>query len=307
MDIGRIGAQNMAGKTGKAPVMKKDTSAKIDTTDKLQKSEGKTFFSRVKDFVRNNITGTQKTEEAAETKQAWGGDYGSPVKTGAIVGTTVCGAAGAVAGYVTTETNPDNLPTQTVELEWQEPVMQERYLGEVPKNYYEPVKGAPKSLGKEIGTAFKMLAQGIEHEVDPTKSVYADAPAKAYPEGVLMADKSQVFSGKGEMEINWDTKGINEPYLAGANENLEYDTHKLTIGHTPDGEPVTQEVIDGVHHKFTPDIRYQEVGEYQTPEVEFKMPDPWERAGMGLAIGSMVGLGVGTLAGLIHKVIAKSK
>lgn len=304
MDIGRINPNNTTGLNSKAPLIKKDTSAIIDTLDKLQKSEGQTFFSRVKSFVRENITGTGKSNEAGETKQAWGEGSKSPVKTGAIAGTSIGGVAGATIGYLTTETDPNKLPTQTVELRWQEPVLQKGYLGEIPKDYYEPLKGAPQTVGKEISTAFKMFAQSVEHSVDPTKSVYAnDVPVKAYPEGVLMADRHEIFTGKGELNVDWQTKGIEEPYLAGANETLKYDTHKITIGHNPDGKPVTQEVINGVHHQFTPEIRYQEVGEYQKPNVEFNMPDPWERAGMGLAIGSIAGLGIGTLAGLIYKVI----
>ena len=304
MDIGRISSQNTSGLNSKSPVIKKDTSATIDTRDKLQKSEGQTFFSKVKSFVRENITGANKSEETGAAKQAWGEGSKSPIKTGAIIGTSVCGAGGAAIGYFTTETDPNKLPTQTVELRWQEPVLEKGYLGEIPKDYYEPLKGAPKSVGKEISTAFKMFAQNVEHSVDPTKSVYVDdVPAHAYPEGVLMTERHEIFTGKGEVSVEWQDHGINEPFLDGAKENLKYDTHKITIGHHPDGKPVTQEVIDGVHHQFTPEIKYQEVDSYQKPNVEFKMPDPWERAGMGLAIGSMMGLGLGVLSGLIYKVI----
>ncbi len=184
--------------------------------------------------------------------------------------------------------------------------MEKGYLGEIPRDYYEPVKGAPQSVGKEISTAFKMFAQNIEHSVAPTKSVYVnDVPAHAYPEGVQMVERHEIFTGKGEVTVEWKDEGINEPFLDGAKENLKYDTHKVITGHGADGKPITHEVIDGVHHQFTPEIKYQEVDSYQKPNVEFKMPDPWERAGMGLAIGSMMGLGLGVLSGLIYKVIHK--
>lgn len=309
MDIKKVATQDLTASAKKSPDVVKDKSARIDTRDYVQKGEGKSFFQSVKDFVKNNITGTDKsmgTDKASEVtgKEDWGGDYGS-VKTAALACTAVGGATGAVVGYVTTETDPANLPESSIELEWHEPVMNERYIGEVPRNFYEPVDNSSKSAGKEFATAWKMLKQGFQQELDPTRPVYADAPVKADPEGILMTQRHQVFTGRGEVEVDWETKGIEEPYLAGFNDNPKTDTHKVVVGTTPNGEPVTQEVVDGVMHKFTPDIRYQEVGEYQTPDVEFKTPDPWERAGMGLAIGSLIGLGVGTVVGLIHKVLSK--
>jgi len=303
MDIKRVVTPDLTSKARKKPEIVKDESAKINTNDVVQKGEEKSFFQGVRDFVRNNITGTGKAEKAVQ-KEDWGGDYGS-VKAAALAGTAVGGAAGAVVGYVTTETDPANLPEQSVELEWHEPVMSKRYLGEVPRDYYEPVDNPSKSAGKELSTAWKMLKQGFQQEIDPTRPVYANAPVKAEPEGILMVQKQKVFTGRGEVEVNWETKGIEEPYLAGYNDNPKTDTHKVVLGTTPDGKPVTQEVVDGVNHKFTPDIRYQEVGEYQKPNVEFKTPDPWERAGMGLAIGSLIGLGVGTVVGFIHKILSK--
>jgi len=168
VDVGRIGANNIAARTNEGSAVKKDTSAKIDTTDKLQKGKGTSFFKRVKNFVRTNITGADRTEEAAG-KESWGrGDYGS-VKNGALIGTAIGGSSGAVIGYVTTETDPANLPQQTVELEWQEPVLRQKYLGEIPRNNYEPVKSPGMPVGKEISRAFRMMGQEIQNEIDPTR------------------------------------------------------------------------------------------------------------------------------------------
>jgi len=121
----------------------------------------------------------------------------------------------------------------------------------------------------------------------------------------MMVNRGEVFTGRGEVDVDWNSQDINDPYLAGYNDNPEYDTHEIVLGKTPDGKPVTQEVIDGIHHKYSPDIKYNDVGSYETPDVEFKAPNPWERAGMGLAIGSLIGLGVGTAVGLIHKILSK--
>ncbi len=69
MDIGRISSQNTSGLSSKGSMIKKDTSATIDTSDKLQKSEGPSFFSKVKSFVRENITGVNKSKKQEHQKK----------------------------------------------------------------------------------------------------------------------------------------------------------------------------------------------------------------------------------------------
>lgn len=303
MNIQRIGNQANV-ETGRPGNFNKQKPALTDTTDRVSRGETGGFLGKIKNFVRTNITGkTAQSEESVSKEKTR--DFGI-VSSAALAGGIVGGTAGAVAGYVTTETDPSKLPENSVDLEWAEPVMQKRYLGEIPRDRYEPINHPYKSVGKELATAFKLAGQDIRDGVDPTRPVYADAPAVAPgEEGVMMVQKQQTFTGRGEVEVDWQTKGINEPYLAGYNDNPVEDVSSRVIGHTPDGTPVEQEFVDGINHKYTPDIRYQEVGEYRIPQVKFKTPDPWERAGMGLAIGAMLGTTVGVVIGVIQKVLGK--
>lgn len=311
MDAAKIRPTNIASTPIAGMARKKESSAQIDTRDKLQKSEGKTFFSKVKDFVRENITGEKEVEASSAgsggkigVKEACSSDYGS-IKPVVAASTAICGAAGAVIGYATTETDVSKLPRQTVELKWNEPVMGEKYLGEVPRDYYESVDNPHKSLGKEFQTAFKEMGQNFHRGLDPTRSVFGSAPLRTETGDVMMTQRQEVFTGRGELEVNWETKDINDPRMVGLMDDPQFDTHKVVVGRTPDGAHVTRDVIDGIQHKFAPDIQNDEVGSYKEPSVEFKTPNPWEHAGMGLAYGMMVGLGLGTIVGVIRKVLHK--
>ncbi len=297
MEVRRIGGHPAVSSYNKG-VKKATSHSNIDTSDKVVKSHTESgFFSKIKKFVKENIVGTS-------TKESTSKDYGSvSVARSAAIGATVGGAAGAVTGYtIASNIDPSQLPEKSVELEWSEPVMEKRYIGDIPRDYYQPIDHPDKSVGKEIETAFKVLGQSIRNSVDPTRPVYADAP-KVAPggEGIMMVQKQELFEGRGEPHITWQEKSIEEPYLAGYKDNPVKDVSSKVIGHTPDGTPVEQQTVDGIYHKFTPDIRYQEVGTYKVPHVEFKGPDPWEYAGMGLAIGAMGGTVLGALVAALRK------
>jgi hypothetical protein len=305
MNISSIGLNNNQRINQDSSAVRSQTAerpASIDTSDKVQKGEDPGIFSGLKKFVRNNITGNTKA------CQPGCGDFtpsGSFLKKSAVAGTVVGGAAGFVIGYATTETDVSKMPLQTADINWKEPVMTPRYLGDIPRDHYAPVENASKSVGKEIASVFQKLGNSIQQNLDPSVPVHADAPVRTMDGGIMMADRHQSLTGRGELQVKWDTKPINEPIMTDYSDDPKFDMHKQVIGKTPDGTPVTRDVVDGVSHHFKPEIQFNKVGEYKVPTAEFKAPDPWEKAGMGLAIGALAGLGVGTVVGLIHKVIEK--
>lgn len=304
MEIQRVSTQYSSQKQSALQKTQGETAAQINTSDTLQKSEPSGFLNRIKCFVKTNITGASSSEGASENKNN-SSDYGSFVKPAAVSGAVIGGIGGAVIGYVTTETDITKLPEQTLELKWSEPVLTKQHVGYIPRDFYEPIQNDTKPIGKEITTAFKVMSQGVRSELDPVKPVFTQAPIMTESGGVMTVDRQEVFTGRGDVKVNWESKPIGSPYMEGYIDDPKFDTRQVVIGHTPDGTPVTKEVVDGIQHRFAPEIKYDQVGTYKTPSVEFKAPDPWERAGMGLAIGALAGLGIGTAIGVIHKVLAK--
>ncbi|MCE1247271.1 MAG: hypothetical protein LWY06_11555 [Firmicutes bacterium] len=305
MNISQIGfnnTQRLSGESAGVRNQAADKPAMIDTSDKLQKSEDTGFFSGLKSFVRKNITGGSETKGCCNDFSP----SGSFLKKSAVAGTVIGGVTGFAVGYATTETDVSKMPLQTANVEWKEPVMNPRYLGDIPRDHYAPVENASKPIGKEIASIFQKIGNNIQQNLDPQVPVHADAPVRNMDGSVMMADRHQIVTGRGELHVKWETKPIGDPVMKEYIDDPKFDTHKEVIGKTPDGSPVTRDVVDGVSHHFKPEIQFNKVGEYKVPtSAEFGAPNPWEKAGEGLAIGALAGLGIGTLVGLIHKVIAK--
>lgn len=247
------------------------------------------MLSALEDALGVSNLGSQcfKKHDAAQVKKA--------VK-GAVVGGAAGGAIGGAAAYLEGKYEISRQPVDAVNLQWSEPILQEKTLGEIPKGYYAPGAGGKEKFGDRGGHV----------------PVTARAPlldADGYP---LMKLQMKVFSGHGESQVDWQTHKITNPALTGFEEHVSEDAHYHNIGsgcssftsrhRSFDSNCFSVRRVHGYYHTFTPTIEETVVGEYRTPEVTFETGvDLVSRTLWGL----LVGIGVGALSGAILAAIGK--
>lgn len=242
-----------------------------------------------------------------------GGGGGSPARKGrssqgcgslsarAIVkGGAAGAAAGAVVGgtgaYLEGRLEIANLPEKTLDLKWKEPLLQEKNIGQIPKNFY--VSSGSGKMGAKEGYV----------------PVNVKAPVFGYTGEPVMQDHQQSFKDHGAPVVTWLNHQIKDPFLTGYEEHVSEDGHYTNIGSgcstiiSPypqfgsGGDCISVHNVDGYHHNFTPKIDYRVVGEYQTPQVTFETGvNIFSRTLWGVVLG----MGAGALAGALLTALSR--
>ncbi len=113
----------------------KNVAPHKDTFSKKEEEKG--FIDKVTDkianFIRKNIIGP-----AGDFTELLRKDFTTQAVT---TGTLIGGTTGAIIGYEAAKYELNN--AKTVTLQWQEPVMHDKYLGNIPKSHYQYTWGLP--------------------------------------------------------------------------------------------------------------------------------------------------------------------
>ncbi len=208
------------------------------------------------------------------------------VLIGAGIGAGVGAIGGGIYGDYLAQKEIENVPVKSVTLSWKEPVYQDKVIGYIPEDYYEP----STSWG-----------WGWGHNVKPTKPVVRPVPLKDADGNVVYHNVTKTFTDHGNPVVHWETKEVKEPIFKGWNEETIADTDTYSYV-DEDGNVHTYEEIDGYWHRFYPKISYKTIDTYQAPRVEFEhgvnvMGKVLTYAAIGAVIGGVTG---GVIAALVE-------
>jgi len=232
-------------------------SSSIDTQDKLVKSDDKKI-----DFKKITLP---KLDENTKTKMLQGGTIG------ALVG----GLAGGITAYnMAWHEIKAEVPSNSVELAWQEPVTNKESIGKIPSNYYSFIKWSKT------------------HNRPCTENVWVVQPAVDNAGRPVMQDVSKTFEGYGNYTITQKNNNINYQTLNGYYERVIEDSHTHTETDSK-GNTRTTKHIDGYWHRFSPNISNTKIGEYQTPVVKF------DNGGINVGLRTLAGVGIGAGIGAV--------
>ncbi len=207
-----------------------------------------------------------------------------------IAGTVVGGIIGGVVSYNSAMGEVRQQPVNTVTRDWDQPVMREKQIGEIPNNYYEP------------NNVF-----GFFHN-NTFKPVVENAPVVGADGKPRMEHVEKTWTEHGQPIVREEIRNIKDPVLRGYHENRWEDSHDVVVGRDQNGNDIIQREINGWNHNFSPNVEYRTIGTYKVPDVHFE-------TGVNVAgrtvVGILVGMGAGAtaaaLAGAgIEKVMQKN-
>jgi len=259
-----------------------------DTVEKGVEKPG--FFTYMKKLM---APGVETKDEAYRSSDM---DITEKYRTelmGAGAGFTVGGIIGAGIAYSDAMAQVEKLPVESVSLNWKEPLMQSKTLGQIPANYYEP------------NNVWGWVNNG-NGKVD----VIRDAPALDASGQPYLQPRSHTFTDHGKPVVRWSDQTIRDPQLKGWSESKIPDTEQVLAGqHTESvyvgtddkGNPIyeNRQVDDyetrtkGWQHSFSPDIDYKNLGTWQKPEVTF---ETGVNVGLRTAGGFFLGATTGAVA-----------
>lgn len=224
------------------------------------------MLSGVKEFLGVSNLGSQCFKKADPQKM-------KRAAKGVVVGGAAGAVAGGAAGYLEGKYEILRQPVNAVDLQWSQPVLEKKLLGEIPKEYFVP--GAHTgNLGPREGYV----------------PVTVNAPLLDEDGSPQMKLQMKVFSDHGEPQVSWQAHKITDPKLTGYEEHVTEQGHTVMIG------KMFYHMHDGYRHSFTPAIEEKVVGGYRTPEVTFE-------TGVSLVSrtlwGILLGMGVGAVSGAI--------
>lgn len=268
---------NVAQQEYKAPkAVEKKEAAETKDGFEAGKTEEKGFFSKLKDLASNLTNPLAVTGDAFKAegeKRNYNTEIGA-----AIAGGAVGAIVGGVISYNSAMAEVNKQPVESVALDWQKPVTQDKVIGKMPADYYEP---------NNIWSSFNN--HGF---VEVTRE--APVMKNGVPE---MQQVHKEFSDHGKIRVEWKEKEIGDPWLKGYSESRWEDGHNEVIGKDRNGNDITRYEIDGWNHRFTADVQYKKVGTYKEPEVT------WE-TGVSVGLRTFEGIALGLGAGAVSVALA---
>lgn len=252
-----------------------------DSGDSFEVKKEDGFFSKMKNLASSAANPVATSDMAFRAEGIDLKNFDMEIK-GALVGGTAGAVIGGVVAYNSAMTEVNKQPIESVTLEWQKPVTQDKVIGKMPGDYYEP---------NNLWSAFN------NHNtlVDVTRE------APVLKDGVPVMEQTQkTFSDHGKLQVQWNQKPIQDPWLKGYSESKWEDGHYETVhvGHDSNGNDITEQryEVDGWQHRFTADVQYKKVGEFKEPQVTF---ETGVNVGMKTFEGILLGLGLGAVSGAI--------
>jgi|GEM_PF-729466 len=264
-----------------------------DTVEKGTEKPG--FFTDMKKLFSS---GLESKEEAYRSSDM---DFTEKYKTelmGAGAGALVFGTIGAGIAYSNAMAEVEKIPVESVSLNWKEPIMQSKTLGQIPADYYQP---------NDLWGMFNNNNKG-------SVNVIRDAPALDPSGQPYLQPRSHTFTDHGKPVVRWSEQTIRNPELRGWSESTYEDTEEVLVGHhtesvkvgyDSDNNPIYEDrqVDDyetqtkGWQHRFTPDIKYHNLGTWEKPEVTFE-------TGVNVGLRTLGGFALGATTGAVACALA---
>lgn len=258
-----------------------DNLSKSEAIDGYEsnKSEKTGFFSNLKSLIPGN---SRQISSESDDFRAKDRSYKAEI-CAATAGGVIGGLVGGIVANTMAKAEIEKLPIERITLDWQNPVMTDKVIGQIPKDYYDQ-----------------------KHTIDPARrEVLVDAVTKApvlNPDGTpVMQDMNKEFADHGKLNVDWQNRTITNPIFKGFSERTIEDRHQqqTLIGFDSNNNPqyTYYSVTDGYYHKFKPQVEDQIVGSYKEPVVKFET---------GIDVGSrtMKGILIGSLTGAVSAAIA---
>lgn len=285
---------------GTQMLVKKEDAGEQPIQDTVVKgSESGGFFSKMKDLVASGVDSKEEAYRSSDVSimEQYRGEL-----IGAGVGFVAVGIIGAVMSHSSAMGDVNKLPVESVSLSWKEPIMQQKTIGQIPANYYEPAN-----------------IWGWVNQNNGKVDVVRDAPALDASGQPVMNNRSHTFSDHGKPVVKWETTKIQDPQLKGFLENEIADTERVMVGHHTErvadgtdskGNTIYKNVeVDdyetrtkGWNHSFSPDIDYKTLGTYEKPNVTF---ETGVSVGMRTFTGFLIGAGAGAIGVALATTAAK--
>ncbi|MHC9539352.1 MAG: hypothetical protein AB9903_07500 [Vulcanimicrobiota bacterium] len=263
-----------------------------DTVEKGTEKSG--FFTDMKKLVSSGI---ESKEEAYRSSDL---DITEKYKTelmGAGAGALVFGTIGAGFAYSQAMAEVNKLPVESVSLNWKEPIMQSKTLGQIPADYYQPNS-----------------VWGMFNNNNGNVDVVRDAPALDASGQPYLQPRSHTFTDHGKPVVRWSEQTIRDPQLKGWSESSYEDTEEVLVGHhhesvkvgyDNDNNPIYEDRqvddyetrMKGWQHRFTPDIKYNNLGTWEKPEVTFE-------TGVNVGLRTLGGFALGATTGAVACALA---
>jgi hypothetical protein len=274
----------------------------MDTVEKGPENAG--FFTKMKGLVSS---GVDTKEEAYRSSDVSIAEKYRCELIGGGVGFVAAGVIGAVVAHSSAMADVNKLPVESVSLNWKEPIMQDKNLGQIPSNYYQPNN-----------------IWGWVNDNNGKVDVVRQAPALDPSGQPYLQPRSHTFTDHGKPVVRWEDQTIRDPQLKGWSESTIPDTEQVLVGHHTERVEVgtdsngraiyeNRQVDDyetrtkGYQHSFSPDIDYRNLGTWQKPEVTFETGvNVGLRTFGGFLIGAATGaVGIALATTAAKRVIAK--
>lgn len=263
-----------------------------DTVEKGTENTG--FFTKMKGLV---ASGVETREEAYRSSDVSIAEKYKCELIGAGTGFVAAGIIGAVIAHNDAMADVNKLPVESVSLNWKEPIMQQKTLGQIPADYYQPNN-----------------IWGWVNNNNGKVDIVRDAPALDANGQPYLQPRSHTFTDHGKPVVQWHETKIQDPQLKGWSESTIADTEEVLVGHHRENVQVgtdsngraiyEDKLVDdyetqtkGYQHSFNPDIDYRNLGTWSKPEVTFE-------TGVNVGLRTFGGFLIGAASGAIGVALA---
>ncbi len=119
------------------------------------------------------------------------------------------------------------------------------------------------------------------------------------------------FQSQSNNQVNevWERRSITHPVLVGHSHSAipDYDTDCHTEGYGENSREVCNTTLEGWWHRYSPDIRHDQVGSYEAPTFRnSQWMEPLLGGFLGAVGGGLIGLGVGVGINALKKTLQDS-
>lgn len=167
------------------------------------------------------------------------------------------------------------------------------------------ITGGEKAEKREKLTFGEILSDYGDTHADFAKAGVGIGGAAGVAIG-LIAGRNEVKTDN--VELVWKNHDVKDPTMEGYYHNVSEVGHYIDVPNGVDSDGNTtyrsEYVVDGYQHRYTPEIRYDKVGSYTSPEFEHSNKwTPITGALAGLAGGAVVGGITGFIISVANKTV----
>lgn len=256
------------------------------------------ILSGIRRFSKTHLSSQSDyshTLSASESDRS--ADIADAVMAGGTLGVVGAGVGAGIGALVARSSEvgayENSVEPTTVELSWQEPVMESQVLGRIPRD-----ERLSPSLWNHLGINSKPT------RINPSTEAASRTNPIIGEDGQLeMRDVTRVFEGHGTPEVSWASHRILNHELTGYDRSVtsrytgQWSCQKNWF--PPEDEELVEWCVD-----YKPKISKNQVGSYEEPSVKFDRPAEWdERISKATLTGALKGAGIGFVTGLVTGVL----